>query len=1116
MRIFIFLCCTTVFALSPNNLVSQHSKIKIAANESLTVDEIFDLIMEQTEYTFFYEEGIFMGFPKVQVQKGRISTNTLLKKSLSHANLNIEVTRNNAILISEKKPKDTLESLQNKEFQFEISGTITDGNNQPLTGANILEKGTTNGTQADFDGNFLIAVKDENAVLVISYIGFTTKEVALGGQTTLNVQLEESAQGLEEVVVVGYGVQKKSTLTGSVATVDGDELAKIPSTNLAATLAGQMTGVIVNNRGSSPGSENIQINIRGKNSWQGGSPLIVIDGIANRSGFERINPNDIESISVLKDASAAIYGSRAADGVILITTKRGKDGKPTIEYTGDFGLTQPTRVPEMTRSWQFATYYTEAQRSGFIYTDEEIQKFQTLADPNLYPNFDVTDTFLQDFAPQTTHTLSLRGGNDAIKYYFSGRYLYQESYFKNGIDNFNSYNFRSNLDAQVTDNLKLSADINGRRDDVIKAFGSGSGYDASIGYSEIGFFDQLLAYRPTVPLYYENGLPSALFGENVAEKIKGSAGETDDLTTTLNTQATIRWDLPFITDGLFLEGTAAYDFTNMRTKQFSKDYDLYSYDASTGDYSNLNSTPVLSRYLYDYYYNSYRYTLNGKLGYEKTFGDHSFNTFIAYEQYAMNNEWINATRSSFLSTQIPYQFAGDVNTQKNDGSGYEYAYRNYFGRLAYAYKQKYLLDFTMRRDESLKFPEDNRIGWFPGISVGWRISEEPFVKEKIPTLDNLKLRASYGQMGSDNVGDYQYLATAQLQSTGNSYVLGADPAVVSTLYFSGTPNPNITWEVANSYNVALEGSINRGALGFQLEYFYSKRSNILATRNASVPVYAGMSLPSENIGKAQNQGIELMLLHQKQIGDFSYNISGNFTYTSNEIIFMDESENIPVYQKREAHPIDSYLLYKTDGIFNTQQELDATTVKRPGAKVGDIKYLDVNEDGNINDLDMVRLYDSPIPKVIFGLNFGMEYKGLELSMMWQGQGDAKTYINPTERNGDINIPLWLYNDRWTADNAETATMPRAFYHRSETYNTLKSDFWLKDASFLRLKNLELAYNLPSSITSKLSIRNVRISLSGMNLLLFDKIKDYDPEIVNSLGLSYPSTKVYNVGVRLTL
>ncbi len=1111
MRLTVLIILVSAFQLWAISSYSQKTRLTLSLhNERL--ENVLDAIENNSEFYFLFNQKNIDVERKVDIEANQKMINEVLDDLFMGTEVEYMITNRQIILTKGKFTGNNL-----FQQQIKISGQVSDADGIPLPGVTVMIKGTTTGVVTNNYGNYTLDLPSENELLVFSFVGMRTVEVTTEGKNEINVTMEEATIGLDEVVAIGYGTQRKATVTGSVATIQGKELSKIPATNFSSALTGQMTGVIVNTRGSSPGNETVLINIRGKSSWQGSnSPLIIIDGIANRSGFERLNPNDIESISVLKDASAAIYGSRAANGVILITTKRGKQGKPSIEYTGDFGLTQPSRVPEMARSWQFATYYTEAQRNGFIFTDEEIQKYKDGANANLYPNYDIRDYILQDFAPQTTHTVSLRGGNDAVKYYVSGRYLYQDSYFKEGVDNFNSYNVRSNLDAQVSDNLKVSIDINGRRDDVSRAVGSQTEYDWDLGeYTDIGFFDYILAIRPTSPIIFENGLPASLYDNNVVETIRGKGGVKNDLTTTINTQGTFRWDLPFVTKGLFIEGTAAYDYANIRTKEFSKSYDLYAFDNSTGEYSNLNVTPVMSRGLYDYYYNSYKYTLNSKLGYQNVFGDHSINAFVAYEQYEINYEWIEATRSSFLSDKIPYLFAGDANTQKNNGSGYEFAYKNYFGRIAYGYKEKYLVDFTLRRDESLKFAKDKRVGWFPGISLGWRITEEPFMAEKFPAFDNLKLRASFGQMGSDNVGAYQYLATAELKDSWGSYVLGTNPSVVSTLAFTGTPNPNITWEVANTYNLALEGSINQGLLGFELEYFYSKRSNILATRNASVPVYAGMSLPDENIGKAQNQGIELLLTHRKQINDFTYNISGNITYTNNEIIYMDESPNVPDYQKREGHPIDSWLLYKTDGIFNTQEELNATVAKRADAKVGDIKYLDMNGDDQIDDLDKVRLFDSPLPKFIYGLNINLEYKGFEFNMLWQGQAKAKTYINPLERNGDLNIPMWIYEDRWSPENTD-ASMPRAFYHRSERYNTLKSDFWLKSADFLRLKNLELAYNIPSRITSKASIRNARIYVSGMNLLLFDKIKNYDPEIVNSLGLFYPATKVYNIGVRITL
>ena len=1110
MRITMFLLLLSVIQVMGENSYSQNTRLSLNLKD-VSIENILDKIENQSEFYFLFNQKLVNVDRKVDIDVKDKRIKDILAGLFAGEDVNCLVM-DRQILLSPKYMTERVDVTRDRQPQeIVVTGKVTGEDGNPLPGVNILIKGTLAGAITNADGNYSIEVDDPNAMLVFSFIGYRTQEVEISGRNVINITMAEEIIGLEEVIAIGYGTKKKATVTGAIVTVKGDELQKTPTTNLANTLTGRMTGVVVNTRGSMPGAESIDINIRGKSSWQGVSPLIIIDGIANRTGFERLDPNDIESISVLKDASAAIYGSRAANGVILVTTKRGKVGKPTIEYTGGFGLTQPTRVPEMCRSWQYATYYTEAKRSGYMWTDKEIEKFKQGSDPNLFPNYELEDYMLQSVATQNTHTLSLRGGTDAIQYYVSGRYLYQDAFFKDGIDDFNSYNVRSNIDAQVTKNFTLALDLSGRRDDSKIAAGT-----YPVGNIDVGWFTEMLGTDPTKPIYYENGLPAPIYSENIVERIKGEAGEKNTGTGTINSQITARWDLPFITKGLYLEGTGAYDFINVRAKTFSKSYDLYSYDASTGEYSNMNVNPVMNRSVYDYYYNSHQYTLNGKFGYERTFNDHSISTFVAYEQYSINTEWINATRSTFLSDQIPFQFAGDANTQKNDGSGSEYAYRNAFGRIAYNYKEKYLVDFTLRRDESLKFPKDIRVGWFPGISVGWRLSEETFIKDNMEAIDNLKIRASYGQMGSDNIGDYQYMATAALQGTFGSYVLGSNPpAVTSTLYFSGTPNSNITWEVANSANIAVEGSLWKGLLGFELEYFYFKRSNILATRFASVPIYAGMTLPNENIGKAQNQGFEMLLSHRRNIGDFSYGVSGNFTYTANKIIYMDESPNVPDYQRKEGHPIDSWLVYQTDGIFNTQEEFDATDVKRPGAQLGDIKYIDVNKDGVIDDNDKVRIYDSNIPKIIYGLNFNFQYKGFELTMLWQGQADAKTYINPSERNGDMNIPLWMYNNRWNPENAENATMPRAFYHRVETYNTIKSDFWLKDASFLRLRTLELAYTLPQNIMSKTFLGNARIYVSGFNLLLFDKIKNYDPEVVNDLGVYYPATKVYNIGVKLT-
>lgn len=1077
--------------------------------KNVTLTNVLKDIQKQSGYNILYESTLVPKFSKLDVNLQNEDVEKSLSTVLNTHNLTYKIVDKNVILTRKVDMPRTgkmdveVEAVQ----QRVISGKVVNENAENLGNVSVSEKGTQNATMTDDMGNYTLTVSSSLPELVFSFVGYERLEVPAGSRVNVDVTMSPMQSGLDEVVVVGYGTQKRATVTGAVAVVKGEELAKVPTTNVIGSMAGRLSGVTINTRGGNPGSEAININIRGKSTWQGGSPLIIVDGIPNRSGWERINPSDIESISVLKDASAAIYGSRAANGVILVTTKRGTQGKTSLEYKGDFGFTQVTRIPDMARSYEYAQYYTEAKRSGYIFTPDELEKFKSGADQNLFPNYELNDYVLSKGAPQMTHSLSLRGGSEKTRFYLSGRYLDQDAVYKSAADNFKSYNILSNLDMRVMDNLNVGVNLTGRRDDKIRAVGS----------SETnGFFEELLGTDPSKPIFFKNGYPAPIYDKNLVEQIKGMNGVENRGATTFTSLVTAKWDLPFITTGLFLEGTAAYDFANTRVKQFSKSYDLYAYNSSNDTYSNLNTNPVGNRSLYDYYFNSYKYTINGRLGYNKRFNDlHDISAFVAYEQYETSDEWISANRTSFLTDQIPYLFMGGAENQRNDGSGYEFAYRNLFGRLAYNFADKYLFDFTLRRDESMRFAEGNRVGVFPGLSAGWILSKESFITNNYTFINNLKLRASWGLMGSDNVAEYQYLASAALRGETSSAVFGSDPKVAPTVYLTGLPNPDITWEVANSSNIALEGSLWNNVLSFEIEYFFTKRDKILATRNASIPLYAGITLPQENIGKAKNQGLELVLNYHKINGEFRYGIGANFSHTKNEIVYMDESAFTPAYQRQEGHAIDSWLLYRTDGIFNTEAELEATAAKRADAKVGDIKYLDIDGDGAITDNDQVRLFESSMPRYIFGVPIQLGYRNFEFEMLWQGQAGAKTYINPTSRNGDINVPMWIYNDRWTEATAETATMPRAFYHRSETYNSLASDFWLKDASFIRLKSAQIAYTLPQSVVNKIGASELRIYGSGFNLLLFDKIKNYDPEVVNNLGVFYPSSRVYNLGVQLT-
>lgn len=1090
---------TTIMSYASNLAYAQNQTFTFHL-KNVSIKTVLQTIEKQSEFIFMYRSDLLDTSKKVSVDADKKSVSQILDQILEGTAVTYEINDRQIVL---KKVKSEV-ILPEQTKKKKVTGKVTDLNGDPVVGATVKDTETSNGTITDLNGAFVLE-DFTGEQIEISYIGYVSQRMEVKTGETLKIVLREDTEMLDEVVVVGYGTQRKATLTGAVAKVDGKTLSKSAEPNLVNSLAGHVPGLIINTRSNEPGSEVIEMNIRGKSTWKGGGPLIIIDGIANRDGLEKLNSRDIESISVLKDASAAIYGSRAANGVILVTTKRGKVGKPQFNYNGSVSLTCPVRVTDMVRSWESAIYQNEIQEykgSQPVYTAEQIEMFKNGTNKDLYPDYLVKDLVLQDFAPQTQHTFSVNGGNERINFYTSFRYLYQDTYYKSNVDDYSSFNLRSNIDAKLHDNIQLKVDISGRKDQLDKAL------------TTENLFQTILAAVPTEPFYYQNGLPGSVGKHNVLEEMKGKGGIRDERVHSMNTLASLNWDLPFVTEGLSVNVTGAFDFLNVDRKDFYNTYDYYVLNSETGEYVNQNTNPKEGRSLTDYASNTYKYTFIGKIAYNRTFGKHAVNSFIAYEQYSMFNRWFDASRSNFLSDKLPYLFAGDPELQKNNGGAGETAYRNFFGKIGYAWNDRYMFDFTLRRDQSVKFSPQKRTGYFPSLSLGWRISEEKFFKEKFSFVDNLKLRASYGRMGSDNVADFQYLSTAALRDGASSLAFGVDPKVVSTLYITGVANPDITWEVADTYNVGVDLSLFNGLFGMEFDYFNSKRSNILTSRSTSIPFYTGMTLPDENIGIAKNQGFEMLLRHHNSFNNgFEYDLAGNFTFTQNKIVYMDEAKNVKDWQRKEGHPIDSYLVFRTDGLFNSQEEIDSYP-HLANTKPGDIKYIDYNNDGAITNDDMVREYKSSMPKIVYGLNCNLSYKGFDLNMFWQGQACASVYINPTASGIDINVPRWLYENRWTPETPDN-NMPRAFSYRSETNNTRSSDFWLRNANFLRLKNVEFAYTLPAKWINNLGLENVRLYVGGSNLLTFDKIKDYDPEVVNSLGIFYPATCMYNFGVDIT-
>lgn len=986
--------------------------------------------------------------------------------------------------------------------QQKITGTVKSGDSA-VVGASVQVKGTTNSTSTDLNGNFSIAAM-QGATLVISSVGYVSQEVKLGSQTTIRVQLALSEQQLSDVVVVGYGTQKKTTLTGSVSTVTGSDIVKSPSVNVTSSLAGRLPGLIANQRNGQPGRDDPAILIRGTGTLNDNSPLVIIDGVP-RSQLSRLNPEDIESISVLKDASAAIYGARAANGVILVTTKRGAKGKADFSFTYKYALSNPTKVPDMLDAATYAEVYNEGvfYRAGrnpnYIpqYSADAIRKYRDGSDPVLYPNTNWVDEVLKPSSYQQNMNLQVNGGSDKVRYLLSFGTTTQDGNFRHDPTFYKQYNLRTKIDIDLVKNLTIGANL---YTIINKRTYSPIGQDVN--------FINILQANPTIVARYPNGLigPGRL-GENPLLIDQRGTDFIDD--NPLYSTFTASYKVPFV-NGLKFDASFNYDLSNQSEKVWSLPYFYHEYNTVTGQYDKKQGTGQAAASLSDTYRKWTTMLHNFRVTYEKTIlDDHHVALMVGNEQQQNKFSFVSAFRKNYLSSAIDQINVGSsaAEDKDNSGSANAGAYNNYFGRLNYDFQSKYLLEFVFRYDGSQIFPDNKRYGFFPGISAGWRLSEEKFIMEALPFVNQLKLRASYGELGNDRVNPYQFL---QSFSFGNNYVFGT--SLAPGIYANVMPNPNITWERARKTDLGLEAQLWNGKLGVDLTLWNQKRTKILWPRNLSVSnVYGFSGLPSENIGAVNSRGLELILSHRNTAGKLTYTISGNMAYQYSKVIFQDEAPPAEPYQSFTGNPVGSGLYYKADGVFHTQEELN----KYPhniNTQVGDLKIVDINGDGQITDKDRYILPYSATPRYVFGLNTDFQYKNFDLNIFFQGQAGAYNNDATAAALGGTdfaNAVTWRATDRWTVDN------PNGSKPRADTWAPGATDFFVFDASFVRLKTVELGYNLPQSILSKTRfIRNLRVFVSGFNLLTWAKeIKWTDPEF-NGNFTTYPPQRIINFGASI--
>lgn len=987
-------------------------------------------------------------------------------------------------------------------------GLVKDATGESVIGASVVVKGTTNGTITDFDGNFSLDGIKKGDVIVISYVGYQTQEIKWNG-SPLNVILKEDSKTLSEVVVVGYGTQKKANLSGSVAMVDSKELENRPIQNVSSGLQGLMPGVAITGTNGAPGQDAGKIRVRGIGTLNEAGPYILVDGIETGT-LSAVDPNDIESISVLKDAaSAAIYGSKAANGVVLITTKRGKTGQTKISYSGYLSFQNATNMIERMGSYEYASLLNqalEAEGMSKRFNDTELQKFKDGNDP-LYPDTDWYDLAYKT-GVQHRHNVNINGGSENVKYMASLGYLNQTGILPNaGREQFNA---RTNLDMKI--NKRLSARMN-------LSFIKNDYSDASSAYyggSSDQIIRQLNLIAPWIVARYDDGTWGTISdGSPIAWLDSGMKVNRDNYN--FSGMAAVDYE---IFDGLKLTLQGAY-VNNLQNYNYFQKYIKYN--------ENKESDPSQ---LDERFYKWDRTNYDALLNYNKNFGKHNIKGLLGWHTEKYNYKYQKAVRKKFPNNELTDMNAGDASTQSNEGYTAELAMISWFARINYDFAGKYLLEANIRADASSRFAEGHRWGYFPSFSGAWRISEEAFMESaKDSWLSGLKIRASWGQLGNQDAlsgSNNDYYPALNTYNLDSKYAFGG--SLNSGYYQRKYRLETISWEKASTWGVGVDFTLFNKLNG-SLDYYNRKTTGIIM--DVTVPKEFALDAYKDNVGSMRNSGIEINLSYNTKIGQVDFGIAGNFSYNKNEILdlgggdpnkYLDATDG---YSQRNkvGEAMNSYYIYRADGFFNSQEEADAYTAKYGNPfgktfKAGDLRYVDTNKDGKLTADD--REYcGSSDPKIIYGFNINAGWKGIDLSLMFNGAAGVKRLFDGYEVygnfSGDAAHPATIWRDAWTPDNHD-ASMPRIFYdtNSASSSRSVQSDFWLQDTSYLRLKNLQLGYILPKGWLNSVGVENIRIYYSVENLLTFDKMKiNIDPESTSQRLSSYPLLRTHAFGVNVT-
>ena len=995
-----------------------------------------------------------------------------------------------------------------------VTGVVVDATGETVIGASVLEKGTTNGVITDIDGNFSLTV-GEDAVLQISFVGYQTVEVSVKGKTELNVTLREDTEMLEEVVVVGYGAQKKESVIGAISQVTSKDLLSTPSANISQAISGKIPGVITSQTSGAPGADDAQIYIRGRATFAGDAqPLVLVDGVER--SFSQIAPDDIETISVLKDASAtAVYGVRGANGVMLITTKRGKDQKPVVSLTANWQIQSPNRTDTYLDAYQSVMLLEEALRNDGLpsqYSAQDIEMYQRSVNGQLsgveallYPNVDWYDQVLNSTAPAQRYNVSVTGGTKRMRYYASGEFYDQKSIVKNlsndqygnsSSPSFRRYSFRANTDFFLTKDLTFSVNF-GTRFEERRGPSTTETTDRSEIFYELnhtpGWLFPVAYTIPNGDLTETLYAGTSQYQNNIVARLT-EAGYYKSTNVVNETNFIADYKMDWLTEGLSVKGMLSFDYENLHQNNYSRSFATYELNdranyLQPNAYNQFNADTELAHS--SSFTSIYKLYMEAQVNYARKFGKHDVTAMALY----MQNDYRN-------KAELAQRYQGLV------------------GRVTYGYDGRSLAEFNMGYNGSESFRRGRRFGFFPAFSVGWRLSNEPFMQKYSNWLNNLKIRASYGQVGNDKYQGDRFLYEEAWRQLSNVYYFGTTG--VTGIYDARYPNYEVTWERAHKYNVGVEFGFFNGLLTGTVDVFYEKRNNIL-TPYLTRPEWVGVVMSATNLGETKNKGYEIELKHSNHIGnDFTYTVGFTFSHARNEILSMDEPDIKTDYRKREGHPINQYFGLLCDG-YVTQADLDSGTmpISRFGdVKVGDLKYRDMNGDGYIDDRDETFIGYSDIPENMYALNLSANYKGWGLSLMFQGVSHVSRYYDAEAMFAFVNggkvkehhLQRWnpAQSEEWNLANAK---YPLLHYNDYGDHNQRQNSYFLKNGAFLRLKNIELSYTLPQQWIRKAGMTDCRLYVNANNLITWDHLDGLtDPESNGSNR--FPIMKTVNFGVNI--